>query len=245
MNRRIQVFDYKIFNSLLDQAELCSYLHYGVFYNDVKEDFSLQNHSFVKFNPKVITLTTKYGLGENFNLPTTYIFNRDDSVAHLKTGAEEYAIFKRAARAFLPDYSNDPIAIKKLGKLDGKFLNKQAGLLKFNPKYNGKKIFAFEYDLNAAYLSCMAERWLDTRFAMYDHILNEKKVRIASVNSNIPNSSSIRDYICLDENIRPNDMVYLTSKSKTPVKVISIREVYPSSLPLPIDTYGKIFKKKD
>ena len=52
MNRRIQVFDYKIFNSLLDQAELCSYLHYGVFYDDVKEDFSLQNHSFVKFNPK-------------------------------------------------------------------------------------------------------------------------------------------------------------------------------------------------
>lgn len=175
MNRRIQVFDYKIFNSLLDQAELCSYLHYGVFYDDVKENFSLQNHSFVKFNPKVITLTTKYGLGKNFNLPTTYIFNRDDSVAHLKTGAEEYAIFKRAARAFLPDYSNDPIAIKKLGKLDGKFLNKQAGLLKFNPKYNSKKIFAFEYDLNAAYLSCMAERWLDTRFAMYDHILDENE----------------------------------------------------------------------
>lgn len=175
MKKKIQVFDYKELNSLLDQVEACSTLHYGLLYEEVKDEFSLTNHSFVKFNPKIVTLTTKYGLGDNFNSSATYIFNRDESVAHLKTGAEEYAIFKRAARAFLPDFSDDPIAIKRLGKRDGKFLNKQAGLLKFNPKYNGKKIFAFEYDLNAAYLSCISERWLDTRRPMYDHILGENE----------------------------------------------------------------------
>ena len=135
------------------------------------------------------------------------------------------------------------LRFKADSSFDLKYHNKVVNSVELSPTNNGNEFVLW---INVGY-SKQRKAYLvkDAEIVVPDHILNEKKVRIASVNSNIPNSSSIRDYICLDENIRPNDMVYLTSKSKTPVKVISIREVYPSSLPLPIDTYGKIFKKKD
>lgn len=174
MKRKRQIFDFKEFNRILDQVEACSIVHYGKLYEDKPKNQSLTNHSYCKFNPKNVILTTKYGYV--YEQPVTYIFTRDDSITHLDPGYKEYGVFSSACGEYLPDYANDEFTIKRLGKKDGKFLNKQTGILTYNKKFEGKEVFAYEYDLNSAYLSCIYEKLPDTREPMFDHVLEEGEI---------------------------------------------------------------------
>lgn len=173
MRRIVQIFDYTEINKLLDRIETMSIVEYNKFYEDRANSQSLCCYSFVKFNSKNVTITTKYG----FNmLPTTYVFTRDNTPAHLKQGSEEYSVFKRSAGEYVPDFANDKWTIDHLGKHDGKFLTRNAGIQKYNPKFLNKDVYAYEYDLNSAYLCVLNDKIPDTRKPMYNHVLQKGEV---------------------------------------------------------------------
>lgn len=213
---------------------------------EIKPTYKIKNiqecfYSFgqIKFKYKFSIISSIEYEDDGFIKMTIMTFNENNFTSY-EDGTIFYCL-PRIKRAVMD--TKFVFRFKADSSFDLKYHNKVVNSVELSPTNNGNEFVLW---INVGY-SKQRKAYLvkDAEIVVPDHILNEKKVRIASVNSNIPNSSSIRDYICLDENIKPNDMVYLTSKSKTPVKVISIREVYPSSLPLPIDTYGKIFKKKD
>lgn len=177
MKRIKQLFDWKELNNLLDDIEKYSNIKYNQFYEDrdIKRE-SLRNSSFVKFNPKLVTVTTRYGK-DFFDIPCTYIFSRDDEALHLKQGSEEYSIFSRACGNNLPDWANDEWTINNLGKQDGKFLNKQTPILKYNPDFNHQEnVHVYQYDLNSAYLGCIYKKWLDTNNPIFNSKLQENQV---------------------------------------------------------------------
>ncbi|MBQ0114044.1 MAG: hypothetical protein KBT03_13020 [Bacteroidales bacterium] len=174
MKRKVQIYEYEKVNSLLDRIEKLSNVVYNTFYEDRDKSYqSLYCYSFCKFNNKNVTITTRWG--ENL-LPTTYVFTRDHTPAHLKQGSEEYALLKRAGGEYIPDFANDEWAIEHLGKQDGKFTTKNAGIQKYNPKFNHLNVYAYEYDLKSAYLSVMYDKIPDTRYPMYNHTLEEGEI---------------------------------------------------------------------
>lgn len=176
--RKMQLKDYLEVNKLLDTIEKYSTVHWNNVYQDKFHDPLLKNcslsyHSYVKFNPVTVEISTSYGY---INKPCTYYFNRNDTEAYLIKGSEEYGLFKRCCKEYLPDYSQDKFSIKRLGKHENKFDNKQSGILMYNEKYNGiKDLHVYQYDLNSAYASIIYNKWLDTRKPMYDHILEENE----------------------------------------------------------------------
>lgn len=172
MKRKKQIYDYKAFNEMLDFIEKFSIVLYGKEYEDRdKKTQSLTCYSWCIFKPKNVIVTTRYAK-DNFDKPCTYYFTRDDTNVHLKAGSEEYAVFKKAAGEYIPDFANDEYSIEHIGKHEGKFNNTQGGIKIYNPKYNGiKDLHVYQYDLNSAYLSIIYNNWLDTRKPMYDHVL--------------------------------------------------------------------------
>ena len=48
-------------------------------------------------------------------------------------------------------------------KTDGKYMNKQSGILENNPLYNGKRTRVWAYDLNSAYAATLYNKVPDTR----------------------------------------------------------------------------------
>lgn len=142
--------------------------------DDLNPNHSLADFSYYKESPKYVTLTTRWGFN---NKPTTFIFTTNGDDVHLRQGSEEYGIQKRAFKEYLPDLSDDPILLKRVGKVNGKFLNKIAGIQKFNPKYNHKKTYCYQYDLNSAYLAQMYYKIPDTRAVKdYDREINEGEI---------------------------------------------------------------------
>lgn len=174
--KKVQVKDFHEFNRLIDRAESMSTIIYGKFYQEKEKDQSLTNFSFCKFNSKHCELTTKYGL-EGEKKACTFVFLRDLSDAHLKTGSAEYALFSKACGEYLKDYSDDPHLNQIYGKDEGKFTNKQAGIQCYSKKYNNiPNLHVYEYDLNSAYLSCIYNTIPDTRFPMYNKVLQEGEI---------------------------------------------------------------------
>lgn len=213
---------------------------------EIKPTYKIKNiqecfYSFgqIKFRYKFSIISSIEQEDDGFIKMTIMTFNENNFTSY-EDGTIFYCL-PRIKRAVMD--TKFVFRFKADSSFDLKYHNKVVNSVELSPTNNEDEFVLW---INVGY-SKQRKAYLvkDAEIVVPDYILNEKKVRIASVNSNIPNVSNITDYICLDENIKPNDMVYLTSKSKTPVKVISIREVYPSSLPLPIGTYGKIFKKKD
>ena len=142
--------------------------------DDLNPNHSLADFSYYKESPKYVTLTTRWGFN---NKPTTFIFTTNGDDVHLRQGSEEYGIQKRAFKEYLPDLSDDPILLKRVGKVNGKFLNKIAGIQKFNPKYNHKKTYCYQYDLNSAYLAQMYCKIPDTRAVKdYDREITEGEI---------------------------------------------------------------------
>ena len=142
--------------------------------DDLNPNHSLADFSYYKESPKYVTLTTRWGFN---NIPTTFIFTTNGDDVHLRQGSEEYGIQRRAFKEYLPDLSNDPILLKRVGKVNGKFLNKIAGIQKFNPKYNHKKTYCYQYDLNSAYLAQMYCKIPDTRAVKdYDREIKEGEI---------------------------------------------------------------------
>ena len=142
--------------------------------DDLNPNHSLADFSYYKESPKYVTLTTRWGFN---NKPTTFIFTTNGDEVHLRQGSEEYGIQKRAFKEYLPDLSDDPILLKRVGKVNGKFLNKIAGIQKFNPKYNHKKTYCYQYDLNSAYLAQMYCKIPDTRAVKdYDREIKEGEI---------------------------------------------------------------------
>ena len=160
MKRRIQIKDADQWNRMMDRVE-----EYTTVLDMLREEdnnplHSLSDFSYYKESPKYIKVTTRWGFN---NKPTTFIFTKNEDDVHLRQGSEEYGIQKRAFKEYLPDLSKDPTLLKFVGKDDGKFLNKVAGIQKFNPKYNHKQVHCYQYDLNSAYLSQMYKKIPDTR----------------------------------------------------------------------------------
>lgn len=142
--------------------------------DDLNPNHSLADFSYYKESPKYVTLTTRWGFN---NKPTTFIFTTNGDDVHLRQGSEEYGIQRRAFKEYLPDLSDDPILLNRVGKVNGKFLNKIAGIQKFNPKYNHKKTYCYQYDLNSAYLAQMYHKIPDTRAVKdYDREIKEGEI---------------------------------------------------------------------
>ena len=142
--------------------------------DDLNPNHSLADFSYYTESPKYVTLTTRWGFN---NKPTTFIFTTNGDDVHLRQGSEEYGIQRRAFKEYLPDLSDDPILLKRVGKVNGKFLNKIAGIQKFNPKYNHKKTYCYQYDLNSAYLAQMYYKIPDTRAVKdYDREIKEGEI---------------------------------------------------------------------
>lgn len=161
-NRHIeQIFDFEVFNSIIVEAEkYTKILNMKV---DRDQNFlvkySLSDVSYLFAGPKNIELTTKV-LGR----PTTYIFTLDGTEHNLINGGQAYAQLVKACKknswTVIPDLATDPLLNTYIGRDDdeGKFLNNQAGLLWYNPQYNNKKVYAYSYDINSAYLSCLMKK---------------------------------------------------------------------------------------
>lgn len=142
--------------------------------DDLNPNHSLADFSYYKESPKYVTITTRWGFN---NQPTTFIFTTNGDDVHLRQGSEEYGIQRRAFKEYLPDLSDDPILLNRVGKVNGKFLNKIAGIQKFNPKYNHKKTYCYQYDLNSAYLAQMYYKIPDTRAVKdYDREITEGEI---------------------------------------------------------------------
>lgn len=156
-----QVYDPKIFNNLIEKAErLTTILNMKIEQDrNFQVKYSLSDVSYLFVGPKNIILTTKV-LGK----PTTYIFTLDGTEHNIVNGGQAYAQLVKACKKNLweviPDLSQDPLLNKYIGREDesGKFLNIQAGLLWYNPLFNNKKVYAYSYDINSAYLSCLMKK---------------------------------------------------------------------------------------
>ena len=174
MKRRIQIKDLNQWNELMDRVEQYTTVLEMLKEEDDNPHHSLADFSYYKESPKYVTLTTRWGFN---NKPTTFIFTTNGDDIHLRQGSEEYGIQKRAFKEYLPDLSDDPILLKRVGKVNGKFLNKIAGIQKFNPKYNHKKTYCYQYDLNSAYLAQMYYKIPDTRAVKdYDREIKEGEI---------------------------------------------------------------------
>ena len=175
MKRRIQIKDIDQWNGLMDRVEEYTTVLEMLKEEDDNPHHSLADFSYYKESPKYVTLTTGWGFN---NKPTTFIFTTNGDNVHLRQGSEEYGIQRRAFKEYLPDLSDDPILLKRVGKVNGKFLNKIAGIQKFNPKYNHKKTYCYQYDLNSAYLAQMYYKIPDTRSVKdYDREIKEERPR--------------------------------------------------------------------
>ena len=161
-NRHVeQIFDFELFNSILTKAEQFT----TVLNMRVERDpnylvkYSLSDVSYLFAGPKNIELTTKV-----MGRPTTYIFTLDGTVHNIINGGQAYAQLVKACKKnewpVIPDLSQDPLLNTYIGRDDdeGKFLNTQAGLLWYNPVFNNKKVYAYSYDINSAYLSCLMKK---------------------------------------------------------------------------------------
>lgn len=158
--RKIQIEDPDEWNKLIERVDYCTTIFDMAKEEDKATNHSLMTCSYYTESPKYIKLTTRWG----FNmLPTTYIFVKNGDKMFLKSGSEEYAIQKRAFGEYLPDLTNDPILNKLIRKSNGKFANKVAGIQTYNPKYNHKAVYCYQYDLNSAYLAQMYNKIPDTR----------------------------------------------------------------------------------
>lgn len=174
MKRRVQIKDLNQWNELMDRVEQYTTVLEMLKEDDHNPNHSLADFSYYKESPKYVTLTTRWGFN---NKATTFVFTTNGDDVHLRQGSEEYGIQKRAFKEYLPDLSRDPILLKRVGKIDGKFLNKIAGIQKFNPKYNHKKTYCYQYDLNSAYLAQMYNKIPDTRTVKdYDREVEEGEI---------------------------------------------------------------------
>mgnify|MGYP006978917925 CR=1 FL=1 len=174
--KRVQYFDPEEWNRNLKKVyeEPLHQLHKNLTYEEKSENMSLMTDSFLNIGPKNLTLTTKYGVD---NRPCTYCFTLDATSKCLKSPTEMYALFMRSCKEWVPDYSEDKIALEFIGKHEGKFCNRCSGILKYNKRYLGKKVHAYEYDINSAYLYQLSQFIPDTRsYKDFGRKINEGEV---------------------------------------------------------------------
>jgi len=173
-----QIYDLKIFNSLIEKAEQLT----TILYMKIEDDpfyqikYSLSNVSYLSINPKNIILTTKVS-----GRATTYYFTLDGTEHTVINGGQAYAQLVKACSKnsweILKDYSQHELTVKNIGMSNGKFLNKQAGLLWYNPNFNNKKVYAYSYDINSAYLSCLMNKIPRTDYIKdFDREVGENEV---------------------------------------------------------------------
>lgn len=173
-----QIYDPKIFNDLIELAEqrttiLNMKIEDDPFY---QKKYSLADVSYIFAGPKNIILTTKVG-----GRPTTYYFTLDGTEHAFINGGQAYAQLVKACKdnpwKIIPDYSEHEFTVKNIGMSSGKFLNKQAGLLWYNPAFNNKKVYAYAYDINSAYLSCLMNKIPRTDYIKdFDREVKENEV---------------------------------------------------------------------
>lgn len=154
-----QIYDPKIFNSLIEKAEqLTTVLNMKIEQDqNYQVKYSLSDVSYLFAGPKNIILTTKVA-----GRPTTYIFTLDGTEHAVVNGGNAYAQLIKACKKndweVIPDFSQDSLTLTYIGTNEGKFLNNQAGLLWYNPAFNNKKVYGYAYDINSAYLSCLMKK---------------------------------------------------------------------------------------
>lgn len=166
MKKKLQIIDVNEMNEILKEVNALNYICFYD-YNEAKEiygqRFSLANFSCLKICPKNITLTTSWSAKTNYK-PTTFHFTTTGELVLLRQGCECYQILKRSAGEYIPDLSEDQLLHKYIGMTEkGTFANKQSGIQWYNPKFDKKTVYAYGYDLNSAYLSCMRDKIVDTR----------------------------------------------------------------------------------
>lgn len=160
MKRRVQIFDADAMNKEIARAERYTNIVFGKYEDNEKLYRSLKDFSWFHYGTKNVTLTTSWGTNMS---PTTYLFTLDGKPAPLRQGSECYAILRKAAGEYIPSLRDDELLKKHIGFVDGKFANRQAGILWSNPKFNKQEVYAYGYDINSAYLEPLYTMIPDTR----------------------------------------------------------------------------------
>lgn len=173
MNKRERYVTAEEMNEILSTIEQFTNICYGEWRE--YEDKSLATHSFIEDGLTTFKVTTKWYLRGNRLSPCTYILKKDGMVKTIIKGSDAYATLQKYYKC--PDYRtiNDPdidIPINERGS----FAYSAKPILGYNPKYNGKEIYLYEYDLNSAYPDQMLKEIPDTsKYHLFD-IVKEGQV---------------------------------------------------------------------
>lgn len=169
MNKKIKNVTADEMNAVLETIEKYTNIYYGEWKR--YKNMSLATHSFIEDGMVCFKVTTKYP----DLIPCTYILNKDCTSNSLTKGADRYRTLQRYYK--VPDFrkNTDPeLDLPKTRKNSFAFASK--ALVGFNPKYNGKEIYLYEYDLNSAYSDQMIKMIPDTtKYILYD-IVKEGQV---------------------------------------------------------------------
>ena len=160
MKRRIQIFDADEMNRQIERAYRYTNVIFGKHEDNDNIHRTLSDFSWFHYAIKNVTLTTAWGTNMK---PTTFIFTLDGKEVPMRQGSECYAILRKCAGEYIPSLRNDKLLKSYVGFIDGKFANRQAGLLWSNPKFNKKEVYAYGYDINSAYLYPLYTIIPDTR----------------------------------------------------------------------------------
>lgn len=167
---KIQVLDFNTFNNMIQKAEENSIILPVEEKDDMEKMYNklgFRDYSYLFNGPKWIILATRYV--DDF--PKLYYFALDGKRACLTSGSEFYGYLRESnAKWIIPDINKDEMD-KELIKLtndwiprsQGKYMNKQSGILECNKEFLGKKVKVWAYDLNSAYAATLYNKIPDTR----------------------------------------------------------------------------------
>lgn len=182
MIRKEQITDPKVWNLMIDTASTYTCILEGkAEANELfkTQQISLAEVSFFNAGPKNISFTTKYG--PSWLKARTYIFTLDGTEASCISGGESLASLKQCISKekfkVIPDLSEDPVLCTYIGKFEGKFINRQSGILYSNPNFKDKKVYGYCYDINSAYLTQMLYKIPRTDYYKgFNRIVGENEV---------------------------------------------------------------------